>query len=149
MTFTFELDVTEVEQYAAQLRHHADAGATAFAGTAKKYQDLNIKEMRRTVPVSNTPNGSDGISHLRDEIKPEPMQLGRTDLTASIVIDKGHAGFVEYGTVRMSPQPYVRPALAKYRKPYIDELAQVAKDQLGVLKGGSRRALRGVRRFGE
>lgn len=149
MTFTFELDVTEVEQYAAQLRIHADTGARAFAPIAEKYQRLNIEEMRRTVPVSDTPNGSDGISHLRDEIKPEPKQLGRTAVTANIVIDKGHAGFVEYGTVKMAPQPYVRPALAKYRKPYEDELVAEAKAQLGVLKGGARRALRGVRRFGE
>lgn len=141
MTFTYELDVTEVEDYAKQLRIHAGEGARAFAPTAAKYQGLVIKEAKRIVPIDT--------GNLFDSILPGPRLSSQIVASADIVVDATYAGFVEFGTVRMAPQPYIRPALRKYRKPYEDELAQVAKSELGVLKGGTRRVLRGVRRFGE
>jgi HK97 gp10 family phage protein len=140
VTFTFSLDVTEVQDYAAQLAAHAGEGAHTFVPTAVKYRDLVIKEAKRIVPVDT--------GDLRDSIRPEQSEASTLQLSANITVGMPYAGFVEFGTANMGPQPYIRPSLRKYRRPYTDELVQVAKDTLGVTKGGSRRVLRGVRRFG-
>ena len=48
----------------------------------------------------------------------------------------------------MGPFPYVRPALKKFRKPYIEELAKAAKESLSVTKKRTRGLLGGISGFG-
>ena len=41
-----------------------------------------------------------------------------------------HAGFVEFGTVEMPAEPFLRPALSQNVRPAIDKMAQVLKRRI-------------------
>ena len=43
-----------------------------------------------------------------------------------VVATAPHAGFVEFGTVNMPPQPFLRPAFRKHRKGYRQALLNVS-----------------------
>jgi len=60
--------------------------------------NIYAEEMRRTVAVDT--------GELRDSIHVEQQGDG-----VAVLIDAGHAGFVEFGTVFQSAQPFIRPAM--------------------------------------
>jgi HK97 gp10 family phage protein len=63
---------------------------------------------------------------IADEMNP-PVRTG--DLKSSInptddgVTMADYWRYVEYGTVHMAPQPFVRPAVARQTRPALDDLA--------------------------
>lgn len=135
----FDIDVTELDAFAEKLRGIANAGPLAFTGVAQKYRDLTMEEARRIVPVKT--------GELRASIQKDSTEASNQGLSAGWKVTARHAAPIEYGFVHyrsgkfVGPFPYVRPALAKFRKPYIEELAKVAKDQFGVNKNVTRPAL--------
>lgn len=147
MADVFDLDITELEDYAKVLRADADAGATQFAGIAGKYRNLTMNEARRIVPVKT--------GELKRSIQPKRTEASRLSLNAEWEVTATHAAPIEFGFVHwlsgkfVGPFPYVRPALKKFRKAYVEELATAAKESLGTTKIRSRRLTRGVSRFGE
>ena len=142
----FDIDVTELDAYAERLRQISGAGALAFQGTVNRYSALTMQEARRLVPVDT--------GELRDSIQPKRTEGSKAALTAEWNVTARHAAPVEYGHVLVAwgrrtdrfvpPQPYVRPALKKYRKTMIEELAQAAKTQFGTTLGRSRPQLGSV-----
>lgn len=50
-----------------------------------------------------------------------------TGLTAEIGTDVPYAGFVEYGTSRMAPQPYMGPAGDRHEPDYVNGAADVGE----------------------
>ena len=135
----FDLDVTEVTDYARHLDGLSNRGARSFIGIGVKYRQLMMDEARRVVPVRS--------GDLQRSIGPEKTEASRTGYNANWIVGEGYAGFVEFGTSRMAARPFVRPAIKKHRRGYIEELANAARDA-GLTKGGVRGALRGVAQFG-
>lgn len=130
MPFEFDLNVTELNQYQNQLERVAGEISLAARAVTSRYTDLIVKEAKRLVPVDT--------GRLRDSITADTQgEASRTVATGDIVADAPYAGFVEFGTVRMAPQPYMRPALAKYRRDFKNDLEKAGADVLG-----SRRAAR-------
>ena len=52
--------------------------------------------------------------------------VDKSALTAMVYSTSGYGGFLEVGTVRMGPRPYMKPALDRY----LPELLNVLKDKL-------------------
>lgn len=141
----FTLDVQEVADYARRMNEISNAGARAFGKVATKWRDEAIKIAKERVPQRPTPAGQvyQRTGNLKRSIKPTRTKASRGALEAGIEVGMFYAGFVEFGTSKMAPQPYIRPALRKIRRPYRDELERTAVDLLSI-KG---RRLTG-RRFG-
>jgi HK97 gp10 family phage protein len=142
---TFQVDTREMSLFVLKLELAAKRVSPAARGVSQKYGALVVKEARRLVPVDT--------GFLRDSIHVEMSSDGSTGI-ANVVADAEYAGFVEFGTRYQSPQPYLRPALKKYRKPYTKELAEVGAQLIGGTKAQGRKLLTGsslatgrVRRF--
>ncbi len=54
-----------------------------------------------------------------------------------------HAGYEEFGTAHRPPHPYMRPAVAKIRRPFKDDLEKLGAALLGS-QTAARRALTGA-----
>lgn len=147
MADTSDLDITELEDYANVLRQDAQAGALQFAGITVKYRNLTMQEARRIVPVKT--------GELKRSIQPKRNEASRLSLNSEWEVTATHAAPIEYGFVHwrsgkfVGPFPYVRPALKKFRRPFIEELATAAKASLSTTKIRSRRLIRNVARFEE
>jgi len=74
---------------------------------------------RGIVPVGD---GKDG-GHLRDHIFSSVSALPGY-CTGSVTADKHYAVYVELGTSRMAPHPYLRPALRGHRDFFLRELSK-------------------------
>ncbi len=141
---SFDIDVTEVTDYARVLGRMADDGALAFTGIAAKYRDRTMAEARRTVRVKT--------GQLRGSIQPAPSEASRMGYNADWSVTAPHASPIERGFKHwrsgrfIGPFPYVRPALSRFRGPYLSELITAAKAK-GITKTASRGALRGVNRL--
>ncbi len=140
----FDLDVTELEDYRRIIADMADDGALSFAGIALKYRDRVMQDARRIVPVKT--------GQLRDSIQPKRGEASRMGLSAEFEVTAPHAAPIEYGFVHwrsgkfVGPFPYVRPALKKHRRAFIEEIATAAKEK-GLTKTAARHAARGAPRF--
>ena len=141
---SFDIDVSEVTDYARVLARMADDGALAFTGIAAKYRDRTMKEARRTVRFKT--------GELKGSIGPPGGEAGRMGYNADWSVTAPHASPIEFGFKHwrsgrfIGPFPYVRPALNRFRGPYLAELITAAKAK-GVTKTASRAALRGVNRL--
>ena len=50
---------------------------------------------------------------------------------AEVSASANYAAFVEFGTSRMSPQPFMVPSFERNKQPFIDALTQLASGALG------------------
>lgn len=80
-------------------------GAIASVAAA---QGLIVQEAKTLVPVRT--------GFLRDSIHSiDPQETGKT-VVGNVTADAHYAFFVEFGTVKMAAQPYLRPALDTTRE---------------------------------
>jgi HK97 gp10 family phage protein len=129
----FRLDVSELQVLVGRLEKKAGGISLEARAVSHDYADKMVKEAKRLVPVDT--------GTLRQSIRVTPdTEAGRARIAAAgIEAEAPYAGFVEFGTARMRPQPYIRPAVRKYTKPYLNELADVGRDLLGT-KTAARKA---------
>jgi len=102
--------------------HAQDFVAAELAEVADKIQE----EAKRLSPVG-TGKGSKG--HMRDNINVHFDQLDQDRSELRVSVDVDYAKFVEFGTIYMSAQPFLRPALEKH-KPDIVKAVEFAMDEL-------------------
>lgn len=57
-------------------------------------------------------------------------EIGDGGLSAEIGTDVEYAPFVEYGTSRMAPQPYMRPAFDRHAPEYVAGMQNIAGDSV-------------------
>ncbi len=137
----FDIDVTELENAATRLRQISGAGARAYAGIVQKYGYLT-----KTQAIQNAPFDT---GELRASIRSKENESSGRFTSSEWTVTAPHASPVEYGFHHyrngfIGPQPYVRPALKKYRRPMIEELSAAAKQQFKTLKSVSRPQLGSV-----
>jgi len=108
------IDITQLEGF----QHRLESAAALAEVMAEDWQQEHgqrwVEEMKAIVPVSTGKhdrriNASEDI-HLRDEIR----QVEPGGITFG---DAFWWRFLEYGTVKMSPRPFIRPAMKKIRTP--------------------------------
>lgn len=131
----FTLDVRELTDYALGLKAVSRVGARTFGKITTKWRDEAIREAKRIVPVRT--------GALKRSIVPGRTKESRVTIDGSILVTEPYAGFVEFGTSNMAPQPYIRPALNKVRGPFIDELRDAATETLRPSR------IQNIRRFGQ
>lgn len=134
---SFTLDMTDFQRYADQLA--SAAGHTpAITGTLTRYSTKVVQTARQLAPVDT--------GRLRDSIGLEGgggEARASSLASVSVVARAPYAGFVEFGTSRMGPQPFMRPAVRAHRKGFLDELATAGAASL-TTKGAARSAMRGA-----
>ena len=117
--FEFTLDVGEVAEYAQRLEAAADDISLAARGITNTYAEAIVQEARRRVHVIT--------GRLRGSIHITRTSSSGALAIADVAADAPYAGYEEFGTVHRPPHPYMRPAVDKYRKPYRDAIAEVAR----------------------
>ena len=115
----FQVQADDLSRYVLQLE--AAAGQVSKAGrrNAGKWARVAAGVARQRVPVDT--------GTLQRSIGVREGVSGIMELTA----EAPYAGFVEFGTSRMRPRPYMRPAMAAVRKQFQEEIAQIGASLLG------------------
>lgn len=126
MSFDFTLDVTDLNRYQQRLEDAAGQVSKAGQRNAAKWAKQGAKEAQRLVHV------------ITGTLKASIHADG-----AFIRADAPYAGFEEFGTVHRPPHPYMRPAVAKIRKPFQAEQLQIGAGLLGSVTA-ARRAVAGA-----
>lgn len=128
--FLAELTVSVAVFEPVMTRITAKAG-DAIEAHAKKHVAFLTGSLMRSIKSHGAKKGLDGIT---------------VKITAggpSSPHDVGYAGFIEEGTSKMAPQPYMRPALNKVKPQWEKEVADVtallAAGRPGRVSGSIRR----------
>ena len=128
----FDIDVKELTRYAKHLDGVADTGARSFIPIAITYRDLTRETAKELVHKDTY--------ELHDSIKNTAGEASRLGLNANWEVTARHASPIEYGFVHylsgefIGPFPYVRPALDRHRRGFVEALARAAKER-GLTKG--------------
>jgi len=111
------MDPSELEPLIANLRHASRAVAKEATKVVRKSAQGVSRSARRRAPVDT--------GNLRSSIGIEYEHGG---LTAHIAPSANYAVFVEYGTSRMAPQPFMGPALEANRGGFAEAMAQLGAE---------------------
>lgn len=128
----FDIDVTELTKYAKHLDGVAATGARSFISIAVTYRDLTRETAKELVRKDTW--------ELHDSIKNTAGEASRMGLNANWEVTAPHASPIEYGFRHwisgdiIGPFPYVRPALDRHRRGFVNALANAAKER-GLTKG--------------
>lgn len=57
-------------------------------------------------------------------------EIGDGGLSAEVGTDVEYSAYVEYGTSRMAPQPYMRPAFEQHAPAYVEGMARIAGESV-------------------
>lgn len=109
-----QLAALSAEIVAAPARAHS-GGADATIDTASRIED----DAKSMAPVRT--------GELQRSITTEVLAGG---LNVEVGATAPYAGFVEFGTSTMAPQPFMAPAADRNVDNYIDDLADVAEDSV-------------------
>lgn len=136
MPSSFVLRSPELGELADDLARAAGRSTTIARAVQEKYGRLVVREAKRRAPVDT--------GALKRSIQLAPGEEAADRLAYSAVAieadtrpetGRGYSGFVEFGTSRMAPQPFLRPALRKYAKEYREALVDAAAAEIGSKKG--------------
>lgn len=122
MGFEFNIDTSELSAYADRVRAAGGQIDKAAVQVSLKYAKRIRDTARELVPFRT--------GRLHDSIR--VVDAGSGGLGTDVVADAPYAGYVEFGTSRMAPQPYMRPAFRKHRAAYREELLQLQIALLGT-----------------
>ena len=128
----FDIDVTELTKYSRHLDGIAATGARSFIPIAVRYRDLTRETAKELVRKDTW--------ELHDSIKNTPGEASVMGLNANWHVTARHASPIEYGFRHylsgafIGPFPYVRPALDRHRRGFVNALASAAKER-GLTKG--------------
>ena len=110
---TFQLDTSEVRRLAGQLA----SAATRIEPTAEKVGTKAAKRMAET---------AGRLAPRLTGTLASSIRAKGTSFTAAV----DYAGFVEYGTSKTGPQPFIRPAVSKHQDEWVDDLGDAAEQLL-------------------
>ena len=106
MNFTAHIDQRRPEKIIAALWKGVDFGAKRIERRSKYFCPVDTGELQRSIKIGDIEGGK------------------------SIGPDTDYDVYVEFGTRRMSAQPYMRPALYENRKPIADRIAGFVREAL-------------------
>jgi len=120
MTTSFTLDMSELTDYSDQVTHNIKAAEGTLTPIAARHARDVVRKAKQLVPVDT---GALRAS-IRISDTSEAVNLGLAGST--VEAGQPYAGFVEYGTSRMAPQPFMRPAMDSVRNPFRQDILEAA-----------------------
>ena len=101
------------------------AGATIeAAASAMETTTGQVRDQAKQIAPKRTGN-------MANNITAEPVKKTTTSVTGTVNAKADYSSFVEFGTYKMSAQPYIRPAVSDGQSVFIktttDKLKEVAK----------------------
>lgn len=106
-----------LRKHAAELRGQADTLVPRASAVVRKVAFDTEADAKRLAPVDT--------GNLRNSITTAVTGDG---LTAAVVATASYAPFVELGTSRMAPQPFMGPATDRNKEAFYDAMAQLGGD---------------------
>lgn len=117
MSDAADIDMTEVIMLAAALDLKNLDVAKKAAVAVKDAAQTTRDHARDNAPVDT--------GNLRDSLK-----MGGGKLTRRVVAAVPYSLYVEFGTSKMAPQPFLYPASDRGEEQLINDLAQIASEEL-------------------
>lgn len=99
----------------------AQAVELVRAATTKAALDTQA-EARRRAPVDT--------GYLRSSITVDLAQMGGNVVVGEVTAGANYAAYVENGTSRQSPQPFMRPALETHQKPWVQAMTSIGLEAI-------------------
>lgn len=127
------LDTSDLTAYADVLQRVARVGAVAFTDELRDGGDDTAAEAVLRVPRAAGPHKHpEGGGHLWQHIEAEPVKASRRRAEVTVKADKPYAVYLELGTSKVGPRPYLRPALNKARPAFLRDVGRKATRLLRV-----------------
>lgn len=108
--------MSDLARFAEDLRENADTLTRRASQVVRKAALDTMADAKTLAPVDT--------GNLRGSITTD-TRTG--DLSAVVEATANYAAYVEFGTRRMRPQPYMRPAQDRNTDPFMDAIAQLAE----------------------
>lgn len=127
---------TGVDRIRKVLRSLPDAVTHEVADTVYEQAEQIRSDAYDMAPVSDRPK-----HHMRDDIELVPSKDGLTSkvgfITTRAKRRSYYAGWIEFGTKKMSANPFFWPAVAMNRKNFYPEIREAVRRALSKAKGGA------------
>lgn len=111
-------DVSDISRFARDLR------------TARTRTEILVRRQVNT-SLDNILRAAENSAPVRTGELRGSGRVERAGLTGSVVFGSAHAGFVENGTSRMPPEPYLGPAVDGEEDRFYTGVEQAAAEGLG------------------
>jgi HK97 gp10 family phage protein len=119
------VDSSEFDALVVQMRTNVGRVGSAGSTIVRKYTLLTDGYAKILCPVDT--------GHLKGSITSSFSGSGRSaQTTGSVTAGASYAGYVELGTSRMAPQPFMRPALDRSTPQFVAACAQLGA---GIARG--------------
>lgn len=143
MSSGFTIISTEVRDLARDLAAAAGAIGPVATSVQREYGQKIVARAKQLAPVRT------GALQRSIRIAGGSRESSRLGLSEVVIeadttpeTGRSYAGYVEFGTSRMAPRPFLRPALREYAKDYREALVEAGAELLGSANA-ARRGLRG------
>lgn len=107
----------------SELRRALERKNRGIDQTLKSVVNTNTRRLERKAK-ENAHFGKYSRGNLRRSIN---MSFSDNGLTGEVSPHTDYASYVEYGTSKMTAQPYMRPAYNEVREQFVDDMEQLVK----------------------
>ena len=114
MPIRSSFDIEGDDEIVSAFERIADALTRNIASALREAADLIVSNAQANAPVDT--------GFLQDNIQ----ITSESDTSITVTSEAGYSGFVEYGTSRMSAQPFFEPAIEEARS----EIEQIFRDAI-------------------
>ena len=109
--------MSDLARFAEDLRESADTLTRRASQVVRKAALDTMADAKTLAPVDT--------GNLRNSITTDARQ---GDLVAVVEATASYSAYIEWGTSKMRPQPFMRPAQDRNTGPFIDAISQLAEE---------------------
>ena len=109
--------MSDLTRFAEDLRENADTLARRASQVVRKAALDTMADAKTLAPVDT--------GNLRNSITTDARQ---GDLVAVVEATADYAAYIEWGTSKMQPQPFMRPSQDRNTEPFMQALAQLIEE---------------------
>ena len=109
--------MSDLARFAEDLRENADTLTRRASQVVRKAALDTMADAKTLAPVDT--------GNLRNSITTDARQ---GDLVAVVEATASYSAYIEWGTSKMRPQPFMRPAQDRNTGPFIDAISQLAEE---------------------
>ena len=109
--------MSDLARFAEDLRESADTLTRRASQVVRKAALDTMADAKTLAPVDT--------GNLRNSITTDARQ---GDLVAVVEATASYSAYIDWGTSKMRPQPFMRPAQDRNTGPFIDAISQLAEE---------------------